>query len=58
MIALQNMGLSRYTTNKINKECKDALTIENGKLKSVNKALLLAKFTPGTLEYDEVKKLL
>ena len=58
MIALQNMGLSRHTTNKINKECKDALTIENGKLKSVNKTLLLAKFTPGTLEYDEVKKLL
>lgn len=58
MIALQNMGLSRYTTSKINKECKGALTIENGKLKSVNKSFLLAKFTPGTLEYDEVKKLL
>lgn len=58
MIALQNMGLSRHTTSKINKECKGALTIENGKLKSINKAFLLAKFTPGTLEYDEVKNLL
>lgn len=58
MIALQNMGLSRHTTSKINKECKGALTIENGKLKSINKAFLLAKFTPGTLEYDEVRNLL
>lgn len=58
MIAIQNMGLSRHTTNKINKEGKGALTIENGKLKGINKAFLLAKFTPGTLEYDEVKNLL
>lgn len=58
MIALQNMGLSRHTTNKINKECKGALVIENGKLKSVNKAFVLSKFVPGTLEYDEVKNLL
>ncbi|MBB4038235.1 replicative superfamily II helicase [Dysgonomonas hofstadii] len=58
MIALQNMGLSRHTTSKINKECKGALTVENGKLKNINKAILLAKFTPGTLEYDEVRNLL
>lgn len=58
MIALQNMGLSRYTTSKINRECKNALTVENGKLKSVNKVLILAKFIPDTLEYDEVKNLL
>lgn len=58
MIALQNMGLSRLTASKINKECKDALTIEEGKLKSVNKAFLLAEFTPGTLEHEEVKNLL
>lgn len=58
MIAIQNMGLSRHTTNKINKEGKGALTIENGKLKGIDKAFLLAKFTPGTLEYDEVKNLL
>lgn len=58
MIALQNMGLSRYTTSKITKECKGALTIENGKLKSINKAFLLERFTPGMLEYDEVKNLL
>lgn len=58
MIALQNMGLSRHTTSKINKECKGALTIENGKLKNINKAFLLAKFSPGTLEHDEVKNLL
>lgn len=58
MIALQNMGLSRHTAGKINKECKGALAIENGKLKSINKAFLLAKFIPGTLEYDEVRNLL
>ena len=58
MIALQNMGLSRYTTSKINRECKNALTVENGKLKSVNKVSILAKFIPDTLEYDEVKNLL
>jgi hypothetical protein len=58
MIALQNMGLSRYTTNKINKECKNALIIEEGKLKSINKSVILSKFTSGSLEYDEVKNLL
>jgi replicative superfamily II helicase len=58
MIALQNMGLSRHTTNKINKECKGALIIEGGKLKSINKSMILSKFSSGSLEYDEVKNLL
>jgi hypothetical protein len=58
MIALQNMGLSRHTTNKINKECKGALTIEKGKLKNIDKAYIMKIFPPGTLEYDEVKNLL
>ncbi|KAA6314771.1 hypothetical protein EZS27_034664, partial [termite gut metagenome] len=58
MITLQNMGLSRHTTNKINKECKGALIIEGGKLKSINKSMILSKFSSGSLEYDEVKNLL
>lgn len=58
MIALQNMGLSRHTASKINKNCKDALIVENGKLKGVNKTVILAKFKLGTLEYDEVRNFL
>lgn len=59
IIALQNMGLSRYTASKINKVCKgEGMTIEKGKLKSINKGLLLTKFPIGTLEYDEIYNIL
>lgn len=58
IIALQNIGLSRHSANKIYKECRDALIIENGKLKHTNKSGILSKLNANTLEYDEVLKLL
>jgi len=57
-IALQNIGLSRHTALNIYKKCKQALVIENGKLKSINKGLILTKFTSGTLEFDEISRIL
>ncbi len=57
-IALQNIGLSRHTALKIYSSCKQALTIEEGKLKNVNKTLILASFKKETLEYDEIIRIL
>ncbi len=57
-IALQNIGLSRHTALKIYTNCKQALIIEDGKLKSINKGLVLAKFKSGTLEFDEINSIL
>ena len=37
IIALQNMGLSRYSAQKIFKECRGAFISENGQLKKVDK---------------------
>lgn len=58
IIALQNIGLSRHTASEIYKNYRTALSIENGKLKEVNKVLLLERMSPDTLEYEEIKELL
>ena len=58
IIALQNMGLSRYSAQKIFKECKNAIILENGILKDINKRLILSQLNEGTLEYLEAQKLL
>ena len=58
IIALQNIGLSRHTANEIVKHHHSSLYIEKGKLKGVNKELLLKDLQPDTLEYDEVKTVL
>jgi len=57
-IALQNIGLSRHTALAIFRKCKYALNIEDGKLKSVNKILILKEFSSGTLEHDEIIRIL
>ena len=57
-IALQNIGLSRHTALSIYRKCRHALTIEDGKLKSVNKNLILSAYKNGTLEYDEINRIL
>jgi replicative superfamily II helicase len=57
-IALQNIGLSRHTALAIYRKCRHALNVEEGKLKSVNKNLILSEFKNGTLEYDEINRIL
>jgi len=57
-IALQNIGLSRHTALGIYENCKQSLTIENGKLKKVNKEMILARFKVGSLEFDEINRIL
>jgi replicative superfamily II helicase len=57
-IALQNIGLSRHTALAIYRKCRHALNVEEGKLKSVNKNLILSEFKNGTLEYDEINRTL
>lgn len=58
VIALQNIGLSRHTAIKINNKCKNALAIENGKLKNIDKRKVLDYFRSGTLEFDEIMRIL
>lgn len=58
IIALQNMGLSRYSAQKIFKECRGAFISENGRLKRVDKYLVLSKLHKDSIEYMEAKKLL
>ncbi|WP_167611952.1 DEAD/DEAH box helicase [Maribellus sediminis] len=57
-IALQNIGLSRHTALKIYTKCKHALIIEDSKLKSIDKGLILSYFSSGTLEFDEINRIL
>lgn len=58
VIALQNLGLSRYTANIVSIKCKNALLIEDGKLKGFDKTIILKNLRQGSLEYDEVNELL
>ena len=58
VIALQNLGLSRYTASIIYEKCLPALIIEDGKLKGFNKIEILNTLKPNSLEYDEVNELL
>jgi len=58
IIALQNLGLSRYTSTKIYEKVSQGLVIENGKLKSVKKRSLLRAFKKGTLEFNEIQRVI
>lgn len=58
IIALQNMGLSRYSAQKIFKECRGAFISENGQLKKVDKHKVLSKLQKDSIEYIEAQKLL
>jgi len=58
VIALQNLGLSRYTASIIYDKCLHALIIEDGKLKGLNKIQILNTLKPNSLEYDEVNEIL
>jgi len=58
VIAMQNLGLSRYTAQKIfkNPELKKCLNIENktNQLLGINKPKLLKKLNVNSIEYDEI----
>jgi len=58
IIALQNMGLSRYSAQKIFKECRGAFISENGLLKKVDKHKVLSKLQKDSIEYIEAQRLL
>lgn len=58
VIALQNLGLSRYTANIVYNKCRSALVIENSKLKGFDKSAILNILRQSSLEYDEVNELL
>ena len=58
IIALQNIGLSRYTAIQVYNNCQSGLMVENGRLKSVIKSLIMKCLRPGSLEYEEVKDIL
>ena len=58
IIALQNIGLSRHTSNEIYSKCISALTIVNGKLKELDKKQILKQLEQDTLAYEEVQNFL
>ncbi|MXV42888.1 DEAD/DEAH box helicase [Bacillus subtilis] len=57
VIALQNMGLSRYVSNYLIKNYKPLFNIEHGILK-VDKEVLLGKLEFGSIEQQEVQMFL
>lgn len=58
IIALQNLGFSRHSSNYIFKNHKNCLIIENGKLKKINKNKLLSNIDKKSIEYDEIKSII
>lgn len=58
VIALQNLGISRYTSNCLVNEHRDCLIFENEKLKSIDQKRLLQKIDKRSIEYDEIKHML
>lgn len=58
IIALQNLGLSRHSAQKIFNECREILKIEDGQLKDLDKSKILAHLQPHSIEYIEANRLL
>lgn len=58
IIALQNLGLSRHSSNFIYKNHNNCLIVENNKLKSINKNKLLTEIDKTSIEYDEIKSII
>lgn len=58
IIALQNLGLSRHSSNFIYKNHKNCLIVENNKLKSINKNKLLTEIDKTSIEFDEIKSII
>ena len=58
IIALQNLGFSRHSSNYIFKNHMNCLFIENGKLKKINRSKLLSNIDKNSIEYDEIKSII
>jgi len=59
MIILQNLGLSRHTSNLIYSEYGDCIiTDTNDKFKSIDKTRLLNVIDKNSIEYEEIKNIL
>ena len=58
VIALQNLGLSRHTAMQIYKKNSNALQVENGRLKGINKIEILRNYKNSSIEYHEIVTLL
>lgn len=58
VIALQNLGISRHTSNYIVRFHENCLIFENDKLRSIDSQRLLRELDSQTIEYDEVKHFL
>lgn len=58
VIALQNLGISRHTSNYVVKYHEDRLIFENNKLKSIDSKRLLRELDNQSIEYDEIKHFL
>ncbi|WP_404331615.1 DEAD/DEAH box helicase [Mesobacillus maritimus] len=58
VIALQNIGLSRHTSNFLLRDYKNCLIIENGKLIDIDKKRLLFNLDSDSIEYDEINSII
>ncbi|GFO96737.1 DEAD/DEAH box helicase domain-containing protein, partial [groundwater metagenome] len=58
IIALQNLGLSRHSSNYLFKNHKDCLIVENNKLKSIDKNKLFSEIDIESIEYEELKSII
>lgn len=58
VIALQNIGLSRHTALSVYAKGRTQLTIEDGRLKGINKEGLLKLFRMNSIEFDELRRML
>lgn len=59
VIILQNLGLSRHTSNFIYKNYKKALILDNdGKYKKIDKVYLLNNINKTSIEFEEIESIL
>ena len=58
IIALQNLGLSRHSSDYLYKKHKSCLIIENNKLKGINGTKLFSQIDKESIEYEELKAII
>jgi len=58
LIALQNTGLSRHSSNYILKNHSNCLLLENGKFKGIDKQQLKAQVSKRDVEFDEINSII
>ena len=58
IIALQNLGLSRHSSDYLYKKHKNCLIIENNKLKGIDGAKLFSLIDKESVEYEELRAII